>query len=224
MGDCKIKIYAEDIDKIEKRIDWKSGNAHEQVNTIFREDVVALVEDYRERGDAALPDYVDKKQPMHSGKGFDFLLRESPLHIEYLPDFFGSIRNYPRETHENIDDFIFWNLENPGSGLRETLSLTHAFIYRSATKDGRPMVSIVHKQLYASHYYYAALRSATVIDYSKGKEPRSYMIFLDRNLFDGKLSGLKKKMLRNGLKEDLEKERTDIGRRVGEAFRAEGGG
>jgi hypothetical protein len=224
VGECKIKLYTEEIEKVRNEIDWKGGNVQEQVDTTLREEMVGLVEDYRKRGDAAIPDYADKEQLMNAAKGFDFLLKESPLLFKYMPDFFGSIRAYPQDQLGGVDDFIFWAVEDPGSGLKETTFLMHAFVYLSATDDGLPFVSIAHKKLHANHYYYAALRSATVIDYSKGAGSLTYMIFLDRHLFDGKLGGLKKRMLRNGLKEGLEDELTDIRRRIGEAHRAESGG
>jgi hypothetical protein len=223
-GDCKIKLYTEDIEKVKSEIDWQGEDAQAQVDAVLREDAVSLVEDYRKRGDAAIPDYADKEQLMNAATGFDFLLRESPLLFEYLPEFFDSIRAYPQDQLQNVDDFVFWTVENPGSGLKETIFLTHAFVYSSKTKDGLPFSSIVQKRLHASHYYYAALRSATVIDYSDGAKPLSYMVFLDRHLFDGKLGGFKKRMLRNGLKEGLEEELSDIQRRVREAYRAKSGG
>jgi hypothetical protein len=223
VGDCKIKLYTEDIGKVRSEIDWKGGNVQEQVDTVLREDMVGLVGDYRKRGDAAIPDYADKEQLMNAAKGFEFLLQESPLLFKYMPDFFGSIRSYPRDQLRSVDDFIFWTVEDPGSGLKETIFLTHAFVYSSTTDDGLPLVSIAHKKLHASHYYYAALRSATVVDYSKGAEPLAYMVFLDRHLFDGKLGSFKKRMLRSGLKESLEGEMTDIRQRVGKAYREESG-
>ena len=45
------------------------------------------------------------------------------------------------------------------------------------------------------------------------------MILLDRSLFDGKLGGFKKKMLRSGLKENLEKELAAIRKTVLELYR-----
>ena len=223
-GDCKIKLYTEDMEKVRNEIDWKGGNVQQEVDAALREDMVGLVGDYRKRGDAAIPDYADKEQLMNAAKGFDFLLQESPLLFKYLPDFFGSVRSYPENQLPGVDDFIFWSVEDPGSGLKETIFLSHAFVYSATTDDGRPFVSIAHKRLHASHYYYAALRSATIVNFSKGAEPLTYMIFLDRHLFDGKLGSFKKRMLRNGLREGLEKELIDIRQRIGKAYRQESGG
>lgn len=223
VGDCKIKLYTEGLEKVRNGIDWEGENVQEEVDAALRKGMVGFVEEYRKRGDAAIPDYADKEQLMNVTTGFDFLLQESPLLFEHLPDFFGSIRSYPGEQHESVDDFIFWSVEDPGSGLKETVFVTHAFVYTSTTDDGRPLVSIAHKKLHASHYYYAALRSATVIDSPQGGETVSYMIFLDRHLFDGKLGGFKKRMLRNGLREGLEEELDGIRQRIGEAYRASSG-
>jgi hypothetical protein len=224
VGDCKIKLYTEDMEKVKSGINWKGGNVQEEVDVALRKGMVGLVEEYRKRGDAAIPDYADKAQLMNAATGFDFLLKESPLLFEYLPDFFGSIRSYPGDQLESVDDFIFWSVEDPGSGLKETVFVTHAFVFSSKTAGGLPLVSIAHKRLHASHYYYAALRSATVIDYSQGAKPVTYMIFLDRHLFDGKLGAFKKRMLRNGLRDGLEDELNGIRKRIGEASRAESGG
>jgi hypothetical protein len=224
VGDCKIKLYTEGMEKVRNEIDWKGGNVQEEVDAALRRGMVGLVEEYRKRGDAAIPDYADKAQLMNAATGFDFLLQESPLLFEYLPDFFGSIRSYPGDQLESVDDFIFWSVEDPGSGLKETVFVTHAFVFSSKTAGGLPLVSIAHKRLHASHYYYAALRSATVIDYSQGAKPVTYMIFLDRHLFDGKLGAFKKRMLRNGLRDGLEDELNGIRKRIGEASRAESGG
>jgi hypothetical protein len=218
-GDCKIKLYSEDFEKISSEVDWSGDNVQEQVSALMRKEMVALVEDYRSRGDAAIPDYADKEQLMNAATGFDFLLRESPLLFKYMPDFFGSIRAYPKGRLPGMEDSILWIAESAGSGLKETISLVHTFVHRGETKEGKPLVTVARKKLHANHYYYAALMSATVVDHPDGDRPRSYMILLDRSLFDGKLGGFKKKMLRNGLKENLEKELAAIRKTVLELYR-----
>lgn len=219
VGDCKVKLFREDIESLHDGFDWSSGDVQAQVDERMRRDVLGLVDDYRKKGDAAIPDYADKKQFMNSAKGFDFLLQESDLLFEYLPDFYGSIRTYPEGRIEGADDFIFWTVEDPGSSLKKTVFLTHAFLFPTSTEEGRPAYAVSLKKLFASHYYYASLQSFTLVDHSEEGVPKTYALILDRSLFDGKLGGLKKKMLRDGLRKNLEKELLGVQRVVADLYR-----
>ena len=220
VGDCKIKLFREDIESLGKEIDWSSEDVQGQIDERMRRDVLGLVEDYRKRGDDAIPDYADKEQLMNAAKGFDFLLQESNLLFEYLPAFYGSIRIYPEGRLEGGDDFVFWTVEDPGSNLKKTVFLVHAFLFPTSTKKGRPAYAIALKRLFATHYYYASLQSFTLVDHSEEGAPKTYALVLDRSLFDGKLGGLKKKMLRNGLRKNLEDELRRVQQTVADLYRA----
>jgi len=220
VGDCKVKLFREDIEFLNKEVDWSADDVQGEVDERMRRDVLLLVDDYRKRGDDAIPDYADKEQLMNAAKGFDFLLQESNLLFQYLPAFYGSIRTYPEGRLEDADDFIFWTVEDPGSNLKKTVFLVHAFLFPTSTEKGRPAYAIALKRLFATHYYYASLQSFTLVDHSEEGAPKTYALVLDRSLFDGKLGGLKKKMLRNGLRKNLEDELRRVQQTVADLYRA----
>src|SRR2546422_10916322 len=58
-GDCKIKLPAADMQRLQSEIDWSAADPGTQLNAYVRRRLVEYVTDYRKRGDSALGGYGD---------------------------------------------------------------------------------------------------------------------------------------------------------------------
>ena len=72
----------------------------------------------------------------------------------YLPDLEHYLLDYPHATSDGITSEFYW--EKVQFGLKPTLRIVQAVIFRG-TSPGKPADAVAVKQLYASHYFDAAL-------------------------------------------------------------------
>ncbi len=119
---------------------------------------------------------------MHSSAAFAGLLAESPYVYENVPSLGRYLAAYPREKLAGATEVLFWS-EDAMPHLRPILSVTHLVVYTPAELPGVTLVAA--KQLYADHYFEAALDLTCVVDRQGG----SYLLVLRRYRFDNMPSG-----------------------------------
>lgn len=85
-------------------------------------------------------------------------------------------------------------------GLGPPAAIAHATIYRRPS-GSVPQTLVVLNQIYASHYFQAALKVMSLIDDAENPEDQGfYLVYLDRSLFDSKIGGLKRHLAENRLR------------------------
>ena len=119
---------------------------------------------------------------VRSSEAFAALLTESPYVYENVPSLTRYLSSYPRGTLADATDIIFWS-EDIMPRLRPILSVTHQVVY--TPHETPSMTVIAAKQIYANHYFEAALDLTGAVDRPGGL----YLLVLRRYRFDNMPSG-----------------------------------
>ena len=182
-GNCVVKLPATDMRRIHEETNWSADDIQAQLSAYARRRLVEYVTDYRARGDSAMAIYDDRGNlDVHSSAAFAGLLAESPYVYENVPSLGRYLAAYPREKLAGATEVLFWS-EDAMPHLRPILSVTHLVVYTPAELPGVTLVAA--KQLYADHYFEAALDLTCVVDRQGG----SYLLVLRRYRFDNMPSG-----------------------------------
>ena len=185
-GDCVVKLPATDMRRIHEQINWSAPAAdlQAQVSDYARRRLVEYVADYRARGDSAMAVYDDRGNlNVHASEAFAAQLAESPYVYQNVPSLQSYLTTYPHGSLPGAAEILFWS-EDVLPRLRPILSVTHLVVF---SPPELPMVTLVAaKQLYANHYFEAALDLTCAVD----RNPGIYLLVLRRYRFDNLPGGI----------------------------------
>ena len=187
-GDCVVKLPATDMQRIHAGTNWSGDDVQAQLNAYARRRLVEYVTDYRARGDSALAIYDDRGNVnVHASAAFAGMLAESPYVYENVPSLGHYLAAYPREKLAGATEVLYWS-EDAMPRLRPILSVTHLVVYTPPELPGVTLIAA--KQLYANHYFEAALDVTCVVDRQlpDGRQG-GYVLVLRRYRFDNMPSG-----------------------------------
>ncbi len=187
-GHCSVKIGEKALERLQKEVDWSAADASAKANALFREIMLGYVQQYLKEGNAALPVYVDSKDPTSVAKTFSGLLEDSPYLPEYVPELNNYLADFPKAELPGATEFLYWSTND--IGLKPLTVLTQVVVY-PWERGGNTDAVIAGKQLYADHYFHAALELRFLVrDSSRPDATGFYLITLDRSRSDG-LTGIK---------------------------------
>jgi hypothetical protein len=92
---------------------------------------------------------------------------------EVVPQLRRYLLQYPAAELEDADSYFYW--EKLAFGLRPTIRVNHAVIYRGRTQ-GRGFGAVAIKQLYATHYFYTALDLSVCLDDGAATSPHGFYL------------------------------------------------
>jgi hypothetical protein len=187
-GHCSIKIDEQTLERLQKEVDWSAPDAHDKANALIREIMLAQAQAYLRDGNSALPTYIDSKEPTSVARESSGLLEDSPYLPEYVPQLSAYLAGFPQVELQGATGFLYWSTND--IGLKPLTVLTQVVIY--PWEEGNITDAVIAgKQLYADHYFHAALELRFLIrDSSRPDATGFYLITLDRSRSDG-LTGLK---------------------------------
>jgi hypothetical protein len=208
---CALKLPTAVIERV-GAIDWRAPNADSAATVVLRNWMLEYVRGYVAIGNDALIIYGDAETPLPLHTGFHALLAESPYVFNDAPSFHHYLNEFPRRPLPGVEDTLYWSSED--IGLRPLTTVTHASLYRPP--PGGAAALIARKQVYASHYFHAALSIVTIIDDPRAAaDPASYVIDVQRFLFDTRLGGFVRRKAQGRLAADLQSRLETLGRPVG---------
>jgi hypothetical protein len=183
-GDCVVKLPATDMRRIHDQINWSAPDVQAQLSNYARRRLVEYVGDYRARGDSAMAQYDDRGNlTVHASEAFAAQLAESPYVYQNVPSLQQYLGSYPHGTLPGATEALFWS-EDAMPHLRPILSVTHFVVY---SPPELPSVTLVAaKQIYADHYFEAALDLTCAVDRGHG----IYLLVLRRYRFDNLPGGI----------------------------------
>ncbi len=221
-GDCDVKLPAAAMEEIRSRIDWSAKNVEEQASRAMRRWLFEYLNRYRREGDSALAVYDDKSEPLSVAEGFDILLRESALLLRYWPALQEYLERFPDGELEGAEAFYYWSVED--FGLKPVTHIYHTTVHRPPGPTALA-ATLARKQIYASHYFQAAVTFIGVVDGSEtDRGSGTYLTMLTRKRFDGKLGGLRRALLERRLRENMNVQLEDVQRRLEDSYLASSGG
>jgi hypothetical protein len=192
-GDCEVQLPSEAMEQFQQSVNWSAADAASQANRLAQQMALQALLAYQKGGNAGLGVYRDKAHPTGVAETFQALLGRLKSLPVYLPDLNRLLLEYPDVAIPNSTSKFYW--EKVNFGLKPTLRIVQQIIYRGGTaKD--PAYAVALKQLYASHYFHAALDlTVCVRDAARPNERGFYLITVKASQQAG-LTGLKGSILR----------------------------
>ncbi len=204
VGACKLKLPREAIARLRA---LSPDATPDQVSALVRGWLLEYVLGYRARGNAVLVVYDDARRPLALHEGFHALLAESPSLAESAPEFHHYLDEFSARPLAGVEDRLYWSVEE--FGLRPLTTIMHAAIYMSPVVAGAPRAVIALKQVYASHYFHAGLSTLMLFDApsasgEKDGPPGSYLVWVERSLFDTDRGGFTRRGVVGSLETNLQ--------------------
>jgi hypothetical protein len=192
-GSCDVQLPTASIQAFHDGVDFSRPDAAEQANRLARPMVLRLLRSYQQGGHHALGEYRDKENPARIADQFDTMIGRASVLPDLLPELRRYLLEYPNVPLRGAESFFYW--EKVAFGLKPTIRVNHAVIYRGRTQ-GHDFGAVAIKQLYATHYFHTALDvSVCVDDGGGGSAPGFYLLTLKGSQQEG-LTGVKGSMLR----------------------------
>ena len=192
-GSCDVQLPTAAIQAFQDGVNWSQPDVPGQVNGLARGMVLQLVREYRRGGNNALGVYRDKEHPARVAAQFETMVSRSAALPNMVPELRQYLLRYPDVDLPGADVFFYW--ENVNFGLKPTIRVNHAVIYRGGGPSGE-IDAVAIKQLYASHYFHTALDVSVCVRDAAHPERRGfYLITLKSSEQDG-LTGFKGSMVR----------------------------
>lgn len=211
VGDCNVKLPAAAVERLGRAMDWSQPDYAPRAQSLFREELLAYVEAYLNRGNASLIEYRDKNKPVRLADEFRAVLDARPSLSGFVPEFHDYLAQYPNELLPGVSEFFYWSAES--FGLTPVASITHVSIY---VQPGRAVVA--SKQIYASHYFEASLGlTAALDDPGKASAPGMYLVYVNRSRIDflsGLFGGLRRALARGRLRDGMRKNLAETVRKL----------
>jgi hypothetical protein len=217
VGKCDVKLPAGAIERFLADVDWSASDYSRQVQALFAQISAEYVQAYMSEGANALATYDDKSEPLSVAEGFRRLLGESTHSLSYDAAFRRYLEGYPNEPLEGVEDIFYWAVED--FSLKPVIGLHHMAIRAEPETTGVDAI-IATKQIYASHYFQAAFDYVIVVSVPGSDE--AYLLWVLRQRFDGKVSGIKRTMLERGLRGNIEDMLESLKTNIEKSYKASG--
>jgi hypothetical protein len=176
IGDCRLKLSASMIQRLQKEVGWASADYRAQLTQVLKQMLVEYVGDYLARGDEALIRYDDKAEAIRLADDQRELMAASSFG-SLFEDRNGILK--PELTL--VDNAIVWSKIK--FGLKPVVAINHILIYKRAQEHGA-QVLILSKQIYANHYFDSSLALTAFLNLP-GQNPGSYLFYENRSRVDG---------------------------------------
>jgi hypothetical protein len=185
-GDCALKVSAAAMERVKAEIDWEAEDHASQVDELLRQMAYEYVFNYLRDGNEALARAEDRSRTVATADALAAVLRDSPYLLEYVPELFTYLEQYPRGKPPGIEEMFYWARES--MGRKPYLSLRHVLLYDRPGEEDNAMV--ISKMIYASRYFRAGMSmTALVKERGPGAGSNKYVMYLERLKADG-LHGL----------------------------------
>lgn len=159
-GDCGVRLSAETMSRFSREVNWGAADWKQAAGSLWRQTLAEYAAAYRTTG--ALGDYRNKATPLSVREEFDLLFAESRYFAAAAPEFFSYLQEFPRVRLAGAEDVLYWAKDD--IGLRPITSITHQALYTPPDGAARRPAFIGTKQIYATHYFDAALGLTMAFD------------------------------------------------------------
>ncbi len=193
VGECEVQLPGEVIDLFRRSVKGKATDAN-AANARAREMALDAVDRYQRGGARELGSYRDQGKAVSIAEHFANLLQAPGVAPDVLPELRRYLIGYPQVMLPGAESFFFW--ERVDFGLKPTLRINHAVTYRTKG-SGTELAAFAVKQLYASHYFQAALDLSICIRDARlpANQPGFYLVSLKGSRQSG-LTGFRGSILR----------------------------
>jgi hypothetical protein len=203
VGHCEVQLPTEAMESFKQSIDWSAPDVTDKVNQLARQMALQALLNYRNGGNTALGIYRDKNHPAAVADTFEALITRLSALPVYLPELNQYLLEYPKTKAEKVQAGFYW--EKVNFGLKPTFRIVQRVVYRGASPS-EPAYALAEKQLYASHYFEAALDLTVCV---KDAQRDGFYIITVKGSKQAGLTGIKGSIVR---KVAVDKARSSLGR------------
>lgn len=171
-GDCGVRLSTEQLARFRRDVRWDGADWRQQAAALWRQLLADYASGYLTAG--ALADYRNKAEPLNVADEFTLLFDRSRPLAASIPAFFAYFQQFPKSTLSGVESIVYWSKDD--FGLRPVTSITHLALY-SPPPDSREPAVIGTRQIYATHYFDAAL--GFTLAFADGADG-FYMVCLNR--------------------------------------------
>ena len=190
VGHCEVQLPTEAMEGFKQSIDWSAPDVANKVNHLARQMALQALVNYMNGGNTALGVYRDKNHPAAVAETFEALITRLSALPVYLPELNEYLLSYPKAKSDKVQAAFYW--EEVNFGLKPTFRIVQRVVYRGANPSG-PAYAVAEKQIYASHYFEAALDITVCV--RDAQRPGFYIITVKGSKQAG-LTGLKGSIVR----------------------------
>jgi hypothetical protein len=198
-GDCDLKLARTALERIRREMDWKAPDARARATLLMKQMLVEYVTAYQKAGTTEMATYADDAVPLDAPAEFRKVLGASPYLVQYAPELQRHLEEYPKAKAAGAEDLFYWTKDK--FGPKPTVAVHHVTVWRDPADPTR--AAVASKQIYASHYFQAALDLTAVVDAPAGG---FYLVDLYRARVDpptGMLSGVLLGKIRGGIEQGV---------------------
>lgn len=190
-GDCPVRLSAADVARFQREVNWSAPDWRTQSAAVWRSVLANYAKAYLANGRSALPEYVNKRDPLSVASEVAQLARDYEFVGGYSPEFNAYLQAFGSRTPAGAEQMLYWTRED--FGIRPIVRISHQVIYSTAP-PATPVTIVAINQVYADHYLDAALTVTLALD--AGRD--FYMISMSRARTRS-LSGLLRRFARSAV-------------------------
>ena len=193
VGKCDLNLSAEMIRRMQAEIDWNAPDHRERATDLLRQMLADYANDYAARGDSALGEYANRREPVRLAENHRSLLEGSQIVRQFAPDFYEYLKRFPTAKLDGVENDLSWTMVD--FGLNPMIALTHRAAFKRQTA-GPEQIFIAAKQIFASRYVDSSLSFAVFM--RMADTGVGYLIFTDRSrsdALDGLFSGMTRRVV-----------------------------
>ena len=216
-GNCGVKLSVRMIDEVrEFPENIRTPQGRDAEMNRYRNAIFGYVSAYRKRGNSAIIEYGDKFPQVSGLNAFLGLLGEFPWLRPDEPGLYTCLAAYAGKSCPGTEQKLYWSVANVH--LKPVFTVDDVLISNNA-REAQPSAAIAFKQIYADHYFEAALGVAVLIG-DPGSRPGLWIVYFNRSLTDdltGWLGPIKRavagKKTRDAVQNDLMQLKKDLEQR-----------
>ena len=162
-GHCALKLSAQMVEQAHASAPSGTRMPQAQEQQLFRSLIFQFVTAYAKNGNAAMITYADKLPPVNSADAFLQLLRQMDWLTMYSPPLQSCLETCSGQPCPHIESALSWSMVK--FGLKPVFTITNSMINKT-TLAGNPSAFVALNQIYADHYFDAALGLAVLVQES----------------------------------------------------------
>lgn len=187
---CKLKLDVGMMKRFQEEMEWTAADSGRQATQLMRQSLLDALRAYQQEGNSALGEYPGRDQPLRLAEEFDSIMQHAPLLVEYVPELYAYLQEFPQVPLPQGDSFFYWTKEKVRV-LKPIMNLFHATIYTRSTSSSSEAF-LITKRIYSSHYFESSLGMTLFIETTEHDgSPASYLVYLNRSRFDNLRGPLK---------------------------------
>jgi hypothetical protein len=160
-GDCPVRLSAADVARFQREVNWSAPDWRNQSMAVWRSVLTNYARGYLTGGRSALPDYVNRRDPLSVASEVAQLAGDYQFVGEYSPAFHAYLKEFGSRIPAGAEQMLYWTRED--FRIRPIVRISHQVIY-SSTPPATPVTIIAINQVYADHYLDASLTVTVAVE------------------------------------------------------------